>query len=321
MTARPLVIVGMPRSGTTWVKEVLETDPSLYSLMEPDSEGHRASAIWGKRRAGRFPVLAPGDRDDAYRTLWAWILDGAPETPRLRVAAKVLHTVKPAPRKQFLRGGRSSTMSLAALLGARPAVHRNPVLTEHRLLVKTVHTPLSLEWLAAEFDVDVLVVMRHPGSILASWIALDYNDQYIGFCDREAVRALAASWGVPMPGTDHLDRTIWQIGVLACALEQAVSRHPTWTVRLHEDLCRQPSTEFRRLSGEVGVEWSEEAESTLAGSDRPGQGFRTQRLAAELPDDWKRRLTTDQIDALRRVLDGFPLQTWSASDFTAAAGD
>jgi hypothetical protein len=310
---RPIVIAGMPRSGTTWTMEVLGCDPSLLSFMEPDSEGHRASAIWAKRQAGRFPQLAPGDRNDDYRRLWSWVFSGAPEGPRLRLGDRILRVTPQDEMTRFLKGDGSVKMSLAGTLGRRPP--NRHLLPDRRLLVKTVHAPLSIEWIAAEFDVDVVIVLRHPGSVLASWLDLDFVDQYVEFEVRPALRNLVRSWGVPLPGPDQLERTIWRIGMLTTALERAVAAHPTWVVRTHEQLCVDPTSEFRRLYDDLGLNWTAQAEAHLAESDRAGKGFRTQRLASELAGDWKRRLRPDQIAALQRVLAWFPLTTWTTDDF------
>jgi hypothetical protein len=210
-------------------------------------------------------------------------------------------------------------MSLAGNLGRHPPNGGDHRPDGRRLLVKTVHAPLSIEWMASEFDIDVAVVLRHPGSILASWIALDFIDQYVDFEVRPAIRKLVASWGVPLPGPDRLERTIWRIGVLTTALERAVANHPKWLVRTHEQLCGDPRSEFRRLYADLGLTWNAEAEGHLADNDRAGKGFRTQRVAAELPDDWKRRLAPDQITVMQRVLAQFPLTTWTTDDFTVDA--
>ena len=114
------MIAGMPRSGTTWAKRVLECTPDLTAMMEPDSESHPASAVWAQHRAGRFPVLSPGDQDHAYHQLWSWILDGAPETFRMRMAAPILRRVRFAARKRFLEGRRVPTMSSAGALASHP---------------------------------------------------------------------------------------------------------------------------------------------------------------------------------------------------------
>lgn len=316
---RPIVLAGLPRSGSTWTKEVLECDPSLVTLMEPDSEGHRGSAIWAKRRLGRFPALAPGDDGSRYRLLWSWILEGAPEGTRLRLADRILNATQPREKNGYLRGERSFKVSASALLGWQ----WRPVRPHHqtgRLLIKTVHAPLSLEWLAAEFDIEVVLVMRHPGSILASWLDLDFVDRYVAFETRPEIRRLAASWDVPLPGPDPLEGTVWRIGLLTTALEKALVRHPSWLVRTHEQLCADPAAEFRQLFADLDLTWTTEAATHLQENDREGKGFRTQRRAADLPDNWKHRLDGYQKETLWRVLSLFPRSRWSAGDVAEGAG-
>ncbi|MGO8871526.1 MAG: sulfotransferase, partial [Acidimicrobiales bacterium] len=176
---RPLVLAGLPRSGTTWTMRVLATDPSLVALMEPDNEVRSAPAIWAKRHTGRYPVLQPGDRDDAITALWSWVMDGAPEGRRLEATRLLLRAVRPAEHRRYYRGGWAPLMRLAGLVGSHPGHRSTPDPSGRRIFVKTVYMPLALEWLAATFDPDVLVLLRHPGNVLASWISLDLNDRYV----------------------------------------------------------------------------------------------------------------------------------------------
>jgi Sulfotransferase family len=316
--SRPLLLVGMPRSGTTWTMRVLGTDPNLHPLMEPDNEGTSAPALWGKKAVGRFPALQPGDHDQRYHGLWSWILAGAPRSLRLRFAAQILGRVQRPGRTRFLQGRRVPLMTIAGAIASHPGKNTPSELRNQRLLVKSVHAPLALEWLAEEFEFDVLVLLRHPGNVLASWLALDLNEQFVRLEENPAVRSqLLKPWGVTAPGPDPLERMIFSIGVLSTALEAAASRNPRWLVRTHEQLCSDPGQEFKKLYADLGLSWSEEVDGFLVGNDRPGKGFITQRVAAELPDNWKRRLTSHQVVVMQRVLSQFPLKTWSAEDFHA----
>jgi hypothetical protein len=56
----PVLVVGVPRSGTTWTARVLGAALGTRLVMEPDNEKISAPAILPKRRLGRFPVLASG---------------------------------------------------------------------------------------------------------------------------------------------------------------------------------------------------------------------------------------------------------------------
>ena len=317
--SRPLLLVGIPRSGTTWTMQALGADPNLASLLEPDNEGTSAPAIWGKKAAGRFPALQPGDHDQRYHGLWSWILEGAPRSLRLRLAAQILRPVQPPGRTRFLQGRPVPLMTIAGAVASHPGNGTPSELRDRRLLVKSVHAVLALDWLAEEFEIDVLVLLRHPGNVLSSWLALNLNEQFIRLEENPAVRTrLLNSWTVPAPGPDPIERMIFTIGVLSTALEAAASRHPRWLIRTHEQLCSNPVAEFKKLYADLGLKWSEAVERFLVGNDRPGEGFLTQRVAAELPDNWKRRLTSHQVAVMQRVLSQFPLRTWTAEDFQAA---
>jgi hypothetical protein len=205
-------------------------------------------------------------------------------------------------------------MRVAGVAGARPGGRAVPELTTRRLLVKTVYLPLAVDWVASEFDVDVLVLRRHPGSVLASWISMDLNDRHIRLEEDPRVRRLVQGAGVPLPGPDPLEHLIWQIGVLNLALDQAVERNPSFIVRTHEELCTDPVAEFRRLYDDLGLDWSPKAEEYLASNNRPGVGFPTQRVASDQPDAWKSKLDPHQIEVMRRTLAPFPLTTWTERD-------
>jgi hypothetical protein len=121
-------------------------------------------------------------------------------------------------------------------------------------------------------------------------------------------------WGVPPPGPDPVERMSWRIAFLTAALEEVATRHPTWLLRTHEELCSDPVAEFRRLYADLGLEWAESSEQFLEGHNVPGAGFVVNRVASELSDSWQRRLTDDQVAVLRRVLAQFPISTWSEKD-------
>jgi hypothetical protein len=90
-------------------------------------------------------------------------------------------------------------------------------------------------------------------------------------------------------------------------------------VRTHEELCQEPVVAFSRLYAELGLSWNEEAEAYVVENNRPGKGFRTRRVAADLPGDWKQRLTAQQVTEMQRVLAWFPLETWSADDLSLSS--
>ena len=240
--------------------------------MEPDSETKSAPAIWAKRRLGRYPVLAPGDRDDDYQELWRWVLAGAPQDRRLEAAERVRKFAVDKEWRWYVRGRWTPTMRLAGQLGRHPGDQPVPELRDHRLLVKSVHAAMSVQWLAATFDLDVLVLLRHPAAVLASWQSLGMPEHFARLERVPEVRRRCEEWGVPLPGPDELEHTVWLLGVLLTSLEQA-AHESGFVLRTHEQLCVSPADEFRTLYRELGLEWTDRADAYLEELNRPGQGL------------------------------------------------
>lgn len=312
MSSRPIVIVGLPRSGTTWTLRALASAPGTTALLEPDNEDKYPAAITGKRSLGRYPVLRPGDQALPYRQLWTWILAGAAEGRRAGLARRLLG---PGAVDRIHQGQRDPLTRLAGALAWAPGA-RPPERTG-RIVAKSIHAQLATEWLATEFDLDMVLLLRHPASVLASWLAVNLKDARNATLEtRPEVRArYLEPWGVPLPGDDPVERVSWRIGLLTAALEEAASRHPDWHLRTHEGLCTDPAAEFGRLATDLGLDWGPSSEAFLEEHDTPGSGFVIKRVASELPDAWRARLDADQVTTLRRTLDLFPIRTWTDRDF------
>jgi Sulfotransferase family len=315
-TARPIVIVGLPRSGTTWTSEVLGRAGGVMRISEPDNEDKHPAAIHAKRRVGRYPVLGPTDDDRDYRRLWEWILSGAPEGRRDRFAHLIL---KHGLESRIYEGRHDLTTWLG---GTVARSHRPAPAARGRVVSKSIHLQLAVEWLVSAFDVEVLVLFRHPANVLASWMEVNLKDGRNTTLETRADvrRRYVDRWGVPLPGPDPLERMCWRIGLLLAALEESAGRHPEWHRRGHERLCDDPAAEFRQLYDELGLTWTATAANYLEEKNAPGTGFQLKRVASELSDSWRDRLDDRHLDVLRQTLSLFPISMWTDRDFERGAG-
>jgi hypothetical protein len=307
----PIVIAGLPRSGTTWTMRVLGTSPSTTKVPEPDNEDKYPAAIHAKHDLGRYPCLVPGQEAPSYRGLWAWILAGAREDWRSHQARRILG---PKAKTRIFEGNMDLPTWAAATLARNPRAGE-PV--PERVIAKSIHAQLSLEWIDREFTVTPLVLVRHPANVLASWMEVGLKDGRNSTLEsRPEVRARYVDrWDVPLPGDDPIERMSWRIGLLVAALEESMARNPGWQLRTHEQLCTDSVATFRTLFDDLGLEWGDTTEQFLADNDTPGEGFVTQRVAADVVDSWQKRLDDDQLATLRRVLARFPITTWTDADF------
>ena len=308
LTARPLLIAGVPRSGSSWIGRVLGTAPGVAYVHEPDNEKRDPFALRAKQSVGRFPVLSPEDEAPEYERLWRGAFAGGAVSldARHQSALAQFAEASPAELEDAVAGRGLSARLRSAATTAEP---RGPV-TAARVVVKSVHAALALEWIRARFDVDVVVVLRHPLNVLASMLDLDMpdRDRALDRVPRVATR-YADGWGVPLPSPDApaLERAAWQVGLLQAALTEA----PGVTVTVsHDEVCLGPVAAFRSTFEKLALPWTDAVEQHLVESDRPGSGYKTQRVAALQPQRWKRRFGEDEVGVVRRVLKAFPLRGW-----------
>jgi hypothetical protein len=302
-------VAGAPRTGTTWIARVLSRAPGVTWINEPDNEWPNTYALKAKLRLGRFPSLAEGDTAPRfYEQLWRRSLAGCRQGRYQEALAWKLGRRDRIMADLWRAMCDHEAPQLAPRLRLLTWLARPPSGPQQagRVMVKSVHAPLALEWISARLDPVMVVVLRHPLNVIAGWTELGW-----GGCALDSNPVIRERFGERwnLPGLDGrattLHRLAWEAGLFATALGDGLDRHPEWIPATHEDLCIDPVSKFRTLVGRVGLEWSDQAEAYLVEANRPGQGWETTRVAAEQPDRWRERLTPDQVRGAWSVLSAF----------------
>ena len=160
-SGRPILITGAHRSGTTWVGKMLALAPGVGYVHEPFSP----KTPNGLSPAGfrRYYTVVTTENEDRFRP-------GLEESLALRYdlgaqlrSARSWRDVARIPRDyRRLRDWRRN--------GRRP-------------LMKDPIALLSAEWLGDAFDMDVVVLIRHPAAFAASLKRLGWNHSFATFFD------------------------------------------------------------------------------------------------------------------------------------------
>jgi hypothetical protein len=301
---RRLLIVGAPRSGTTWVGKTLGRTAGSTYVHEPDGTGD-PFAFRAKRALPFTPVLQ-GDEDvPEYEQLWAGAFAGGrrPGTPRDLLARRLFARLS---QEEKWKGRQTDNASWRVRLACAAAVPLASDGSKRNVIVKSVHAALALEWIAQRFDPVVLVVRRHPYNVLASRLEMGFKPGLLEV--RNSGEFAARAWGVRPVDADESDLTkdAFHLGTLMLALHDAVERHPDWHIVSHEDLCIEPVAGFSSAAARLGLEWTAESEAFLGESNTRGSGYATNRVAAEQPDRWRTRLTAEQVLTIDTALARLP---------------
>lgn len=320
-----ILVVGLPRSSTSWVSRCLAHSQDTHYLHEPDNENLHPYAVRAKRVLGRYPILLSTDRAPvAYERLWATAATarGQPGRPLSRLSYWLYKPVRlqnPVHRQAHPEAvprvaGWRQVQSAVSIALASPA---NVAACEH-LVVKSVHVPLALEWLLSRWTGRIVIVARDPLNTIASWWDLGWRDLLshhpaaAGDLTKLPGKLKQLMCGQTVPilssSASELERLSWQFGLLTSAVLTSYRRHAQCVLVRHDDLCREPLPTFQALFDCLALPWTEQAEMFLVKANTAGTNpYGTARLAAKEANRWRERLSTRQVAEIRKGIDGFDL--------------
>ncbi len=299
-----VLLLGVPRSGTTWAGRALgSTDGTAY-VNEPD--GFREPfALRIMLKYGEHPYIAPGEKAADYARLWTSAFGGGrPPSSFSDKATRFIYDRTPLEDRRAARSTGKVPLRLR-IVGSLAQPFAAAAEARH-VVVKTVQGCLSTDWILEHIDAQAILIERNPFNVLSSWRDLGFVSEGREF-DRIALLA-SQRWGVERPtkGAPHLALQSFFYGVLSASLRESAMRHPDWIQTTHEYLCVDSNDRFASLAAQVGLEWGEKAAAFIADSDTDGTPFRTMRRSSEQPERWRERLSTEETQTIRSVLESFP---------------
>jgi hypothetical protein len=292
--------------GTTWVAKILSSAPGVVWISEPDNDWPDPFSLRAKIELGRFPILRQGDpAPPEYEMVWARAFSGFRPGGPLLALTKRLEPWAKTKRDLWRATSDHANPRVAPWLRLLVSMAKPPSRRDEgaRIMVKSVHAPLALDWVTARFRPRVLVVFRHPLNVIASWMEFGWGGHYLDMNPKVRER-FADRWGFPELGPDRrpIQAVTWEVALFTSVLHEEIDRHPEWQAVSHEALCTDLVGEFRRLFADLDLTWTGKAERFIRESNRAGRGYETARVAVEQPDRWRRRLTREQVREIWALL-------------------
>jgi hypothetical protein len=271
---RPILVTGVPRSGTTWLARWL-------------------AAGAGMALAGREPMNPRGRQYALAGTLPGWTRLTAP-TPRQRWALVTAYRgLNPLVYSRY--GTRQWTAPLPWT----------------RLVMKDPFALLSMPAIAKHTGALPVLVYRHPGAVLASYRRMGWTPDLQELQD--VVEAARKAGGPDLPDLDlRLDPgsatamgRFWAI-LHDLALADVDATGTELVVVAHHELATSGPAGGRRFAERVGVSWTSEMEQELAKESGASTATATalhnlDRAPAEVAEAWRRSLDPAELDDIERV--------------------
>jgi len=292
----PVLVLGAPRSGTTWLAKILDSHPDVLYRHEPDHAHPGPSpladqalvnllAIWARdrsaRTAGKRPFFAKSFQPPCARLL------------RLAFAAasRVLPGL-PIPDLAIRPFGRLVIKSIGWAQGA---------------LVFSRALPHSR----------TIFVLRHPCGQVASVMAGNRQRRFdlrtagtdMPFDETSAV-AFSGLTDAAFQSLPEAANYAWSWRAFNEPAYAALAIRTNVQIVLYEALCAQPETLAREIFNFLGLDWRQSVTDFISTSTtRPGQTgyYAVFRDAVAAADRWRTRMAAEDQQLVRAVVCQSPL--------------
>lgn len=293
----PILVTGMPRSGTTWVATMLAATGRVVYINEPLNPQHPpglSPGVLNVRVRNRFEYITDSNADE-YANAYADLL-------ALRYGLRRELRANHAPA-DVLRAGRAAARFLLARSTAR------------RPLIADPFAVLSTAWFARRLGCRVVVVVRRPEAVVSSRKRLGWTFDPLSLrsqplLDAELLAPLEHEHpGLLAPRDGVVDQGAQLWAVLHLSVARIRRELPDVLVVRHEDLSRDPAAGFRALAQAVGLPFEPRMARAVGRStsaENPseldaGNPHRTRLNSVANLENWRSRLSADEVDRIRAL--------------------
>ena len=334
---QPVLVTGCPRSGTTWVGATIGASPEVYYFYEPFNNGaphhldfrHRYIFLTEENASTDYPKLEALIKIGHFKGRCKNLFLGWPswwqlveETVNRVIQDKTIDKKNLSSAKQY---------SCNPNLWAKKVILKHPssFFSAKRVLLKDPLAFFSAPWLAQAFKMKVIVLIRHPAGVISSHLKLNWDFDFSPLLDQPLLKQkyLESFEGeIQKVRQEHqtslaIATLQWKLFGYITALYQ--KQYPDWLFVRHEDLCKRPILEFKRIFSYLGMQWTPAIEQKIVSdtgdrniTDLPSPTQHAlQRNTQRLHQVWKQRLSASEIAYIKQQLQPVAEQFYAAEDW------
>ncbi len=302
---KPILITGSQRSGTTWVGRMISQSSSVGYIHEPFSPNHE-QGICGAKFDYWFPYISDKNGSIYYEDIKNTI------SFSYNLVGAVMAIRSPKDLLRLLRN--YSKFLVYRISNVRP-------------LLKDPIAVFSVEWLASTFDMDVIVLIRHPAAFASSLKRLNWTHPFSHFLEQPL---LMRDYLYPFESEireyayrkhDIIDQAILLWKVIHHVIVKYQKNHDDWIFLHHEDLSQAPLFGFQTLFNKLNLEFSEHVRKVIEKHSDSSNPVETQDPMCIKRDsksniwNWKSILTVSDIERIRAGVEEISSVFYSDEDW------
>jgi sulfotransferase family protein len=285
---KPILVTGSPRSGTSWVGRIIGHVPFVRYIHEPLNI-HRNPCHCGVKFKYWFFYLSPGNLPEFEDHLKHIMYPAYSRVGLINLITEIMKSRRIRPLSKYLQAYRF-----------------------HRLLVKDPIAVFSAETLESMFDMEVLVLIRHPAAMVNSYKALHWTNSFSHFLQQpELMEEHLAPFQAEIEDFVKNDHDIVdQAALLWKLIHNMILKyqkiHPDWSFVRFEDLASAPIEGYQNLFNRLELPFSDNIRSVIEAHSFQPQPSDTTRPysikqdSSQVISKWKKHLTPGEVMRIRK---------------------
>lgn len=289
---KPILVTGAIRSGTTWLGQIIGASPLVAVIHEPFNLKHRIG-ICAQKWQYQYTYVTDENEQEIFHAL----------KNTLEFRYRPFHQIMAI---KNIRNFIGFLRDYPKFLYWRHVSHPRP-------LIKDPIALFSAEWLAHRFNMDVIILIRHPGSFVWSYKRVKEPNR---FNDLFSQKALVKKFLYPFEEEitecinykyDAIDQAILLWKIVYYVVEKYRQSHLEWIFKKHEDLALNPVEEFRDIFNRISLDYNQVIQKRIQMTtnqanpvEAPGQVLhQLRRNSKQAIQVWRDRLLPQEIDRIR----------------------
>jgi hypothetical protein len=314
-THSPILLFGMPRSGTTWIGKIFDSSPSTLYRHEPDS--------WGTLNA---VPLFPNIKDaESYRPIIGAFLDGLPSARKTKVAASLPIFMKAGESNLSWKLRSAAIVSIKAISRYMGEISVPEFLDRGsgslRPVWKSIESTARLGIIRSLFpEVRAVHILRHPCGYVASVLRGEDRHKFEGGRDSEDFGVYEMLCQLPQASRRGLDlaaframsraeRLAWRWVIINEKAWDESKDQKGYLPVSYDRICEDSERQARLLFDFAEIEWTKQTESFLSASTgRENEAYYSVfKDPSKSANKWRNELTTGDIDSVLKIAENSPL--------------
>lgn len=278
----PILVSGSHRSGSTWLGKMIALTDEIGYIHEPF---HRKFGISGKLFSKWFIYICEENEDEFKKALDTYLQFKYPFFNKLKDA-------------DSLRDYGRSIRDFSFFIWNR--------LNNKRPLMKDPISIFSADWLHKTFDMDVIILIRHPAAFVGSIKKSGWRTGMHNFLEQPLlIRDHLKSFEPELREHAAEKKDLIEEGILLWNMIHSVilkyeEVYDDWFFIRHEDLSRMPLQKFEEIYEFLNLEYTdtikEKIKSYTTEKDSPDKLKRNSKSNVW---SWKNRLSKEEIKRVR----------------------